>query len=307
MDAPAKALGVAEYTDDIHLPGMLHGGAVRSEYPRAIIKSIDTAEARALPGVRAVLTAAVLPGQVKVGHLKRDQWVLVPVGEEVHFCGDPIVLIAADTPELLNQARALVRIEYEVLQPVLSIQEAMAPGAPQIQPDGNLLTHEHLVRGNAEEKLRQSKYVVTRKYHTPPTEHAFLEPECAVAAPEKGGVVIWSADQGIYQTKRECADATGLNPDLVRVAAKSVGGGFGGKEDMSVQHHAAILALLTQRPVKVCWSRKESMLCHPKRHGFEMEITTGCDENGILTAMKAVLLTDTGAFEIGRASCRERV
>ena len=296
VDAPAKALGVAEYTDDIHLPGMLHGGAVRSEYPRAIVKSIDTAEARALPGVRAVLTAAELPGQVKVGHLKRDQWVLVPVGEEVHFCGDPIVLIAADTPELLNQARALVRIEYEVLQPVLSIQEAMAPGAPQIQPDGNLLTHEHLVRGNAEEKLRQSKYVVTRKYHTPPTEHAFLEPECAVAAPEKGGVVIWSADQGIYQTKRECADATGLNPDLVRVAAKSVGGGFGGKEDMSVQHHAAILALLTQRPVKVCWSRKESMLCHPKRHGFEMEITTGCDENGILTAMKAVLLTDTGAF-----------
>ncbi len=296
VDAPAKALGVAEYTDDIHLPGMLHGGAVRSEYPRAIVKSIDTAEARALPGVRAGLTAAELPGQVKVGHLKRDQWVLVPVGEEVHFCGDPIVLIAADTPELLNQARALVRIEYEVLQPVLSIQEAMAPGAPQIQPDGNLLTHEHLVRGNAEEKLRQSKYVVTRKYHTPPTEHAFLEPECAVAAPEKGGVVIWSADQGIYQTKRECADATGLNPDLVRVAAKSVGGGFGGKEDMSVQHHAAILALLTQRPVKVCWSRKESMLCHPKRHGFEMEITTGCDENGILTAMKAVLLTDTGAF-----------
>ena len=296
VDAPAKALGVAEYTDDIHLPGMLHGGAVRSEYPRAVVKSIDTAEARALPGVRAVLTAAELPGQVKVGHLKRDQWVLVPVGEEVHFCGDPIVLIAADTPELLNQARALVSIEYDVLQPVLSIQEAMAPGAPQIQPDGNLLTHEHLVRGNAEEKLRQSKYVVTRKYHTPPTEHAFLEPECAVAAPEKGGVVIWSADQGIYQTKRECADATGLNPDLVRVAAKSVGGGFGGKEDMSVQHHAAILALLTQRPVKVCWSRKESMLCHPKRHGFEMEITTGCDENGILTAMKAVLLTDTGAF-----------
>ena len=296
VDAPAKALGVAEYTDDIHLPGMLHGGAVRSEYPRAIVKSIDTAEARALPGVRAVLTAAELPGQVKVGHLKRDQWVLVPVGEEVHFCGDPIVLIAADTPELLNQARALVKIEYEVLQPVLSIQEAMAPGAPQIQPDGNLLTHEHLVRGNAEEKLRRSKYVVTRRYHTPPTEHAFLEPECAVAAPEKGGVVVWSADQGIYQTKRECADATGLNPDLVRVAAKSVGGGFGGKEDMSVQHHAAILVLLTQRPVKVRWSRKESMLCHPKRHGFEMEITTGCDENGILTAMKAVLLTDTGAF-----------
>ena len=296
VDAPAKALGTAEYTDDIRIPGMLHGGAVRSEYPRAIVKAIDVTEAQAVPGVVKVVTAADLPGQAKVGHLKRDQWVLVPVGGEVHFCGDPIVLVAAETTEALNEARAKVKIEYEVLKPVLSVYEAMAEDAPQIQEGGNLLSHEHLVRGDAEAKLKASKYVVTTQYHTPPTEHAFLEPETAVAAPENGGVVIWSGDQGIYQTKRECADATGLNPDLVRVVAKSVGGGFGGKEDMSVQHHAAVLALLTQRPVKVSWTRKESMLCHPKRHGFEMEITTGCDENGIITAMKATLLTDTGAF-----------
>lgn len=296
VDAPAKAVGVAEYTDDIRLPGMIYGGAVRSEYPRAIIKSIDVSEAAASEGVVRVVTAADLPGTEKVGHLKRDQWVLVPVGGEVHFRGDPIVLIAAETPEALNQAKALVKIEYEPLKPILSIHEAMAPDAPQIQEGGNLLSHEHLVRGDAEGKLAASKYVVTTKYRTPPTEHAFLEPECAVAAPEGDGVVIWSADQGIYQTKRECSDATGLNPDLVRVVAKCVGGGFGGKEDMSVQHHAAVLAVLTGRPVKVCWTRAESMLCHPKRHGFEMEVTTGCDENGYLTAMKATLLTDTGAF-----------
>ena len=296
VDAPAKAVGTAEYTDDIRMEGMLYGGAVRSDHPRAIVKAIDLSEAEKVPGVVCLVTAADLPGELKVGHLKRDQWVLVPVGGEVHFCGDPIVLVAAETREALDAARALVKIDYEVLTPVLSVYEAMAPDAPQIQEGGNLLSHEHLVRGDAEGKLKASKYVVTTKYHTPPTEHAFLEPETAVAAPENDGVVIWSGDQGIYQTKRECADATGLNPDLVRVVAKAVGGGFGGKEDMSVQHHAAVLALLTQRPVKMFMTRKESMLCHPKRHGFEMEVTTGCDENGYITAMKATLLTDTGAF-----------
>ena len=296
VDAPAKAVGAAEYTDDIRLPGMLYGGAVRSAYPRAMVKGIDVSEAERAAGVVRVITAAQLPGEGKIGHLKRDQWVLVPVGGEVHFRGDPIVLIAAETPEALERARALVKIDYEPLPPVLSAREAMAPGAPEIQEDGNLFAREHLVRGNAEEKLRQSKYVVTAVYHTPPTEHAFLEPECAVAAPDGDGVVIWSADQGIYQTRRECADALGLPQDRVRVVAKSVGGGFGGKEDMSVQHHAALLAYLTGRAVKVCWTRAESILCHPKRHGFEIEITTGCDENGILTAMKAVLITDTGAF-----------
>ena len=296
VDAPAKAIGEAEYADDIHMEGMLLGGAVRSDYPRAIIKSIDVSEALSIPGVVKVVTAADLPGERKVGHLKRDQWVLVPVGGEVHFRGDPIVLIAAETPEALNQARAAVKIDYEALKPVLTLEEAMAPDAPVLQEGGNCFAHEHLVRGDAEGKLKASKYVVTTKYRTPPTEHAFLEPETAVAAPEGHGVVVYCGDQGIYQTRRECADATGLPQELVRVVAKCVGGGFGGKEDMSVQHHAAVLALLTGRPVKVSMSRDESILCHPKRHGFEMEVTTGCDENGRLTAMIALLRTDSGAF-----------
>ncbi|EDN00588.1 hypothetical protein BACCAP_01354 [Pseudoflavonifractor capillosus ATCC 29799] len=296
VDAPAKAIGTAEYTDDIRMEGMIYGGAVRSDYPRAIIKGIDISEALEVPGVVKIVTAADLPGQLKVGHLKRDQWVLVPIGGEVHFCGDPIVLIAAESTEALNQARALVKIDYEVLKPVLTLEEAMAPDAPELQEGGNCFAHEHLVRGDAQTKLKNSKYVVTTKYHTPPTEHAFLETETAVAAPEGHGVVVYSGDQGIYQTRRECADATGLPQELVRVVAKAVGGGFGGKEDMSVQHHAAVLAYLTQRPVKVAMTRKESMLCHPKRHGFEMEVTTGCDENGRLTAMIAILRTDSGAF-----------
>lgn len=296
VDAPAKAIGRAEYADDLYPQGMLYGGAVRSEYPRAIVKGVDVSEAAALPGVITIVTAADLEGRPKIGHLKKDQWVLVPVGGEVHFCGDPIVLIAAETPETLNQAKALVRVDYERLKPILTLEDAMAPDAPPLQEGGNLLAHEHLVRGDAEGKLKASKYVVTTQYRTPPTEHAFLEPETAVALPDVDGVVIASGDQGIYQTQKECAEATGLPIEKVRVIAKAVGGGFGGKEDMSVQHHAAILALKTQRPVKMSMTRKESMLCHPKRHGFEMEVTTGCDERGRITAMRASLRTDSGAF-----------
>ena len=294
-DVRAKVLGTGAYCDDLYLDGMAHASAVRSQYPRARVLDIDASAALALPGVLAVLTADDVPHN-KVGHLQQDWDVMIAKGDITRCVGDAICLVVAESEAVLKQAKELVKVDYEPLEPVRTIQEARAADAPSLHPNGNLCQQRHVTRGDARAALAQSKYVVTQSYRTPFTEHAFLEPECAVAAPEKGGVVIWSADQGIYQTKRECADATGLNPDLVRVAAKSVGGGFGGKEDMSVQHHAAILALLTQRPVKVCWSRKESMLCHPKRHGFEMEITTGCDENGILTAMKAVLLTDTGAF-----------
>lgn len=298
VDALAKALGTAEYSDDIQMEGMQFGSAVRSKYPRARVLSIDASEAKALPGVTAVVTADDLPGNHIVGHLKKDQAVLIGIGEVSHFLGDPIVLVVAESKEILEKAKTLVKIEYEELPAVFTVAEASAENAPLVHDavPGNLMAHEHLVRGNAKEKIENSKYVVTQKYTTPMTDHAFLEPETAVAAPENDGIVVYCGDQGIYQTKRECVEATGLPEEKVRVVAKMVGGGFGGKEDMTVQHHAAILALLTQKPVKVSFTRKESMLYHPKRHGFEMEFTTACDEKGYLTGMKATLITDTGAF-----------
>lgn len=296
VDAAAKALGIAEYTDDIRLAGMLYGGAVRSGHPRALVKNIDVRAAAALAGVAAVITAADLPGKQKIGHLKKDYDVLVPIGKETHFAGDAIVLIAAESRAVLEEAKKLVEVEYDVLPPVLSCQQAMAEGAPLVHQTGNLLADEHLVRGNADEKIKHSKYVVTTHYSTPFTDHAFLEPETAVALPDNDGVLIYSGDQGIYQTRKECSEALGLPEEKVRVVAKMVGGGFGGKEDMSVQHHAALLAYKAQRPVKFSFTRKESMLVHPKRHPMEMDFTTACDENGRLTAMKATLLTDTGCY-----------
>jgi selenium-dependent xanthine dehydrogenase len=297
VDAPGKALGDAKYADDLYLDGMLHGTAVRSAYPRARVLSIDTSAAKAAPGVVCVLTAEDIPGTVKIGHLKQDYDVMIPVGKITHFLGDAIALVAAETDEQARAAAALVKVAYEELPPVLNMTDGLNDEILVHESNGtNVLSHEHLVRGNADEVIRNSKYVVTHHYSTPPTDHAFLEPECAVAVREGDGMRIFSGDQGVYQTRKECAQMLGLPQDKVRVTAMMVGGGFGGKEDMSVQHHAALLAWHTNRPVKVAFTRAESILVHPKRHAMEMDFTTACDENGYLTAMKATIVSDTGAY-----------
>uniref|UniRef100_UPI00359C5053 selenium-dependent xanthine dehydrogenase n=2 Tax=Faecalicatena contorta TaxID=39482 RepID=UPI00359C5053 len=296
IDAREKVLGTGEYPDDIYLDGMIYGSAVRSEYPRAKVLAIHAEEAQALEGVIGVYTAEDIPGQVKVGHLKQDWDTMIPVGKTTHYLGDAICLVAAETPEILERAKSLVKVDYEVLEPVLSPFDAMKKDAPLVHASGNILAHEHLVRGNADEVIANSKYKVTKHYETPWTEHAFLEPECAVAMPFDDGVFIYSTDQGTYDTRHECCIMLGLPPEKVIVENKLVGGGFGGKEDVSVQHHAALLAYLTKRIVKVKLSRQESIVIHPKRHPMWMDITTACDENGMLTAMKAVVVSDTGAY-----------
>ena len=296
VDASAKALGEAKYADDFYMDGMVYGSALRSEYPRAEILSIDKSEAESMDGVLCVMTAEDIPGTQKVGHLKRDWDVIVPVGKTTHYLGDAVALVAAETPEILEKAKKAIKVEYNPLDGVFSPAEAMKDGAPLVHEDGNLLSEEHLVRGDAEKVISESRYSVTNHYSLPFTEHAFMETECAVAFPEDGGIHIISGDQGIYQTQRECSDALGLPPEKVRVSAAMVGGGFGGKEDMSVQHHAALLAQKTGRPVKVKLTRQESILVHPKRHAMEIDLTTACDENGKLTAMKTVIISDTGAY-----------
>ena len=297
VDVKEKVCGTGEYPDDVYLDGMIYGSAVRSKYPRAKVLAIHEEEALALDGVIGVYTAEDIPGDVKVGHLKHDWDTMIPVGKVTHYVGDAICLVAAESQEILERAKSLIKVDYEVLEPVFDPFEALKEGAVQVHEDGNILAHEHLVRGNADEVIANSKYKVTKHYETPLTEHAFLEPECAVAMPFDGdGVFIYSSDQGIYDTQHECCIMLGLPPEKVVVENKLVGGGFGGKEDVSVQHHAALLAYLTKRIVKVKFSRQESITIHPKRHPMWMDVTTACDENGYLTAMKAVVVADTGAY-----------
>lgn len=296
LDAREKTLGYGEYVDDMEVEGLIYASAVRAGYPRARVLSIDTAAAKALPGVVDVYTAEDIPGAVKVGHLKHDWDTLIPVGACTRYLGDAIVLVAAESQEILEQAKALVQVEYEVLKPVTSPYEAMKEDAPALHEGGNLLAHKHVSRGDAKAAIGRSKYVLHETFRTPFTEHAFLEPECAIAMPKDDGVLIYSTDQSVYDTQHECCILLGLPPEKVKVINKLVGGGFGGKEDVTVQHQAALVAYLSKRPVKVKLTRAESLIIHPKRHPMDMEFTMGCDENGIIQGVMASVIADTGAY-----------
>ena len=299
IDVQEKVLGTGKYPDDLEFEGMIYGSALRAAYPGARVLAIHTEEAKALPGVIDVYTAEDVPGNVKTGHLKKDWDTLVPVGRLVHYLGDAVALVAARTPEILEEAKKLIRVEYEELPMVKDPYQAMKPEAPKVHESekDNLMAHWHVHRGNADQAIAQSAYVVKDSFQTPWTEHAFLEPECAVAVKdEDGGVTVYSTDQGVYDTQQECMTVLGLPAEKVRVRNMLVGGGFGGKEDVTVQHHAAMIAYLSGYPVKVKLTRAESILIHPKRHPMDMEFTLGCDENGIIQGVKASVIADTGAY-----------
>lgn len=294
-DVREKVLGYGQYVDDLEFENLTHASAIRTPHPRARVLKIDADEAKKLPGVLGVLTAADVPNN-KVGHIQQDWDVFIAEGEITRCVGDAICLVVAESEEILEEAKKLVQIEYEVLEPVRSIEEAKAENAPAVHSKGNLCQQRHVQRGNAAEALKNSKYVVTQSYSTPMTEHAFLEPECAIAFPYKDGVKIISTDQGVYDTRKEVAIMFGWEPDRIVVENALVGGGFGGKEDVSVQHIAALAAHIFQRHVKCKFTRDESIAFHPKRHAMEATFTLGCDENGIFTGLDAEIYFDTGAY-----------
>lgn len=299
VDAREKTLGTGTYVDDIEVDGMLFASAVRSAYPRAKVVKIDATEALAHPDCVAVLTEKDVPGNNKIGHLAfiSDWDVMIAEGDITRYVGDALALPVSRNKDSLEEIKKLVHIEYEVLTPMTSPEMALAADAPKLHEKGNVLSHEHLLRGNAEEAIENSKYVVTQHYSVPFTEHAFMEPECAIAQPEgDDGLLMYTASQSIFDEQRECSRMLGIEPDKIHIQSQLVGGGFGGKEDMSVQHHAALAAWCLKKPVKVRLTRQESIMIHPKRHAMEMDFTTACDENGMLTGMKAVVVSDTGAY-----------
>ena len=297
LDVEEKVLGYGKFPDDFYVDGMCYGSAVRSKYARARVLSIDATAAKKLPGVIAVLTAEDIPGENKIGHLKHDQYTLIPIGGLTHYLGDAVALVVAENQTVLEKAKKLVKVQYEVLPAVHNIQEAAASDAPLVfdEEKSNVQAYKHVSRGNAEEAIKNAKFVLTEHFETPWTEHAFLEPECAVSYIDgDGDVMIISTDQSAHTTLHECTLLLGTKK--VKVQNGLVGGGFGGKEDMSVQHHAALITYCTGKPVKVKLSRAESLLVHPKRHHFEMDFTMGCDENGKILGVKAKCASDTGAF-----------
>lgn len=295
-DAEPKILGTGKFADDMKAPGMVYGSALRAKYPRAMVKSINLEKALKHPECVKIVLAEDVPGERVIGHLTLDWPALIAVGEETRYYGDAIALIAAKTRKAVEEIKELIEVEYEERTPVFDPEEAMTLSDYKIHETGNVYRVEKIQRGNADKVIAESAYSVTNTYYTPAQEHGFLEPESALAIPDGDELVVYTGGQSIYDEHREIGRLLGIAPEKLRIKSAYVGGGFGGKEDMSVQHHAALLAYLAKVPVKVTFTREESLRYHPKRHPMKVTMTTACDKDGHLTAMKCRVIADTGAY-----------
>jgi len=325
-DALAKLTGKALYTDDFHFPGMLYARTKRAGVPHARIKSIDTSEAEKRSGVQAVLTHRDVPGKNRHGLVTIDWPVLCD--DKVRYAGDAVAIVAADSADIAAEALDLIQVEYEELPAVSDPVEALEPDAPVVheaRPDRNLLKHIKVRKGDVEQGFADADVVVDKTYRTPMTEQLFLEPECSIGVPKHynpesfGGSADPNAKRGIhhvhhkttiyvgsqipYADRDQTAVALGVPPEEIRIVSALMGGGFGGKEDIAAQIHVALLAEKTGCPVKMLYTRQESLLFHPKRHATIIRIRTGAKKDGKLTAVQATLYGDGGAY----ASLSEKV
>jgi xanthine dehydrogenase molybdenum-binding subunit len=296
-EAIDKVTGKAVYSDDISFPDMLFGATLRAGLPHGRVISLDTSAAKALAGVQAVLTADDIPGRVNHGLVIYDWPALVGVDEKVRYVGDAIAIVAADSEEIARQALDLIKVEYEELPVVTDPVEAKLDGAPLVHEDGNLLKHIKVDKGDIAAGFKQADVIMEDVYTMPTYEHAFMEPECSVArVTDDGRIELWVGSQIPYADREQVAAALDVPAQQVRVRSPLTGGGFGGKEDIAGQIHAALLAKATGKPVKILYNRHESLLVHPKRHATRIKVTLGLKKDGRLTAAQTELYGDTGAY-----------
>ncbi len=301
------ALGEKKFVDDLFVDGMLYGALKFSDYPKAKVLKIDTLKAEALKGVRKVITAKDIPGEHKVGLILQDWSILIDKGEITHYIGDIIAGVVADTEEIARRAASLIRVEYEVYEPVTDVFKAIDGERVHNERPNNFDTVQFTL-GNPDEALKDAKYVSKGHYETQRIEHGFLEKESALAMPDgSGGVDLYSQSQGIYEDQRQVAMILGLPKEKVHVILVPNGGGFGGKEDLSIQGQTSLFAWLVQQPVKITLTREESIRLHPKRHPVFMDMEVGADENGKLVALKLHAVGDTGAYASVGMKVMERV
>jgi xanthine dehydrogenase molybdenum-binding subunit len=303
-DSVAKVTGAAIFTDDLAFDGMLHARVKRAGVPHAILQHIDVSRAQALEGVAAVLTAADIPGDRFHGLVIPDWPSLVGVGERIRYVGDAVAIVAAETRQIASQALDLIEVDYEPLLVVSDPVQARGENVPALHPGGNLLKHIKVRKGDIESGFDQADVVLEHTFNTAITEHAFLEPECSIARPAADGrIEVYVGSQIPYADRDQVARALGWRDDQVRIVGQLMGGGFGGKEDIAGQIHAALLAQVTGRAVKLLFDRHESLLVHPKRHATQIRVKIGSRKDGMLTAVETELYGDTGAY----ASLGEKV
>src|SRR5512138_864094 len=303
-EAVEKVTGMAKYTDDLVFDGMLYAKARRAMVPHAFLTKLDISKAKELPGVISVLTAEDIPAEHNHGLVIYDWPVMVGIGERVRYVGDAIAIVAAETQEIAEQAAALIEAEFD-LQPVITnAVQARQEGVPQLHEKGNLLKHIKVRKGDMEQGFAGSDVILEHTFHTAITDHAFLEPECSIGVPlPDGRMEIYVGSQIPYQDREQVARVMGWPEERVRIVGQLMGGGFGGKEDVMGQIHVAMLANVTQRPVKLLFDRHESLLVHPKRHATQIRVKIGAKKDGRLVACETELYGDTGAY----ASLGEKV
>ncbi len=289
-------LGRRPYVADIHVAGMLHAAPRLSDHPRARVLAIDASAALAMPGVSRVLLAGDIPGRRLQGSIVQDWPVMVAVGEITGYVGDVLALVVADTQADAQEAARAIRVQYEVLPPVTDVPSALAPDAPQLQPKGNVLSVSKAQKGDVDKAFEACAHVHEAVYQTQWIEHAYMEPEAALAVPENGSLTIYTQSQGIYEDRKQLAALLAMEEAQVNVVLVPNGGGFGGKEDMLAQSHAALAAHVLHKPVRVELTRDESILMHSKRHPLRMEYKLGCSKDGKLLALRARIFGDSGAY-----------
>jgi CO/xanthine dehydrogenase Mo-binding subunit/aerobic-type carbon monoxide dehydrogenase small subunit (CoxS/CutS family) len=294
-DALHKALGRLKYGDDMTPEGVLHGKVLWSAHPHAEISRIDTSAAEEMAGVHAVLTARDVPGDNVYGPMVRDAQVMAM--DKVRFIGEAVVVVFAETEEQAEAARDSCKVEYRPLPGVFTPEQALAPDAPKLHPDGNIHHKAQVRKGDVDKGFAEADVVVESTYSAPFIEHAYLEPEAGLAEPaEGGGVKVMMNTQYPFGDQRQIADALGIEADKVQVVQIPGGGAFGAKNDITLQIMLAMGAMATGKPVKMVLTREESLRVHVKKHAMTMHYKTGATKDGKLSAMQAELLVDTGAY-----------
>ncbi len=294
VEGIAKTTGEAKYADDLCRPGMLHAAMLPSPHPHARIIQIDARRALDKPGVAAVLSAGDIPGARTHGVIVKDQPFLA--FDKVRYAGEPVVLVLAESKDLARRAVREVVIDYETLPHVMHPREALEPQAPAVHAKGNLLHHFKIRKGDPQRGFSEAAIVVERRFTTQSVEHAYLEPEAALAFWNGRMLEVHCCTQGPHYHRHEIARMLDLPVSRVRVVQVATGGGFGGKIDLSVQHLAALGAYITGRPVKMVWTREESFLASTKRHAFNLSYAFGASRKGRLVAARAKIVGNTGAY-----------
>lgn len=307
-EAFETALGKRRFVNDLKVDKLLHAALKFSDHPRAKILAIDYSEALTIEGVIKIFTAKDIPGKRTTGLIYDDWPLMIDQGEITHYIGDVLAGVVAKSEKAARKALELIKVDYEILEPITDVHAALAKNAIQVHSHhNNLLDTCILKNGDAEAVIASSAFVAKGTYQTQRIEHAFMETESALAIPEGEGILLYSSGQGIYEDKRQIATLLAIPEEKVRVILVPNGGGFGGKEDLTVQGHAALFAFALQQPIKLTLSRPESIRMHPKRHPVWMDITLSCDLNGKLTALKLRAIGDTGAYASVGTKVMERV